>query len=108
MKAATACFTTVTLRLQRLFRRLPKSHLGSEKLQALQSFRHKAQLACGRSRLLQLGGCSGAAWVLSLSPGEGIAGASGSLVPNAELSSTPGPPLRLPRDHSSGAAPCQV
>lgn len=63
MKAATACFTTVTLRLQQLFRRLPRSHLGSEKLQVLKSFRHKARLACGRSRLLQLGvfgGCWGA------------------------------------------------
>lgn len=54
-EAATACFGTVTSRLQQLFHRLPKSHLGSEKLQAPQSFRHKARLARGRSMLLQLG-----------------------------------------------------
>lgn len=60
--AATACFGTVTARLQRLFRRIPKGHLGSEKLQVLQRVPHAARLACGRSTSLQLGvrrGCGG-------------------------------------------------
>lgn len=59
---ATACFGTVTSRLQRLFHRLPKSRLGSGKLQALQSFRREARLPRGRSKSLQRGvlwGCWG-------------------------------------------------
>uniref|UniRef100_A0A3Q2HF76 Ras association domain-containing protein 5 n=1 Tax=Equus caballus TaxID=9796 RepID=A0A3Q2HF76_HORSE len=42
---AAACFGTVAARLQRLFCRLPKCRLGSEKLQALQRFRREARLA---------------------------------------------------------------
>lgn len=53
--AATACFGTVTARLRRLFRRLPKGHLGSEQLQALQRVPPEAGLARGRSMSLWLG-----------------------------------------------------
>ncbi|ELW47749.1 Ras association domain-containing protein 5 [Tupaia chinensis] len=44
-EAAAACFRTVSARLQRLFRRLPKSRSVSEKLQTLQRFRSEAQRA---------------------------------------------------------------
>lgn len=95
-EAASACFGRVTSRLQRLFRRLPKSHLGPVKLQA--------QLARGRSQPLRLGAFEGAQGGLGsearprgLFHGEGSAGTSGSLVFNAELSITPCPTL-TPQD----------
>ena len=54
-EAASACFGTITSRLQRLFHRLPKGHWGSLKPQALPGLRPDARLARGRSRSLQLG-----------------------------------------------------
>ncbi|KAI4537116.1 hypothetical protein MG293_013319 [Ovis ammon polii] len=44
-EAASACFGTVTLRLQRLFRRLPKGPWGSLKPQTLPGLRPNARLA---------------------------------------------------------------
>ena len=91
-KVATACFGTVTARLQRLFRRLPKSQLGSGKLQALRSFCHEARLARGRSNSLQrevLRGCWGSK---AFPMGKGVQEPPGSLGLNSELSTTTWPP----------------
>lgn len=49
----TACFGTVTARLQRLFCRLPKSRSDSEKPEALQS--SKAPLVQGKFQAFQIG-----------------------------------------------------
>lgn len=92
-EAATACFRTLTARLQQLFRRLPKSHLGSEKLQVLQSFHHEARLARGRSKSLQLGVLRGCWGSVAFPLGRGVQETSSNLVLNAELSMTPWPPL---------------
>lgn len=103
-EAAAACFRTIAARLQRLFRRLPKSHLGPEKLQVLQSFHHEARLARGRSTALQLGVLRGFWGSVAFPMGKGVRDPPGSLELNAELSVAPWPSW-LPRDQSLGAAP---